>query len=87
MQEVGLEYMETYISRRQNMVAQFIVTSPILDLCLEAERRMGVHVVEQWWDQEGIYLAGVREEGIPEEGRQDEGKQVDLEGPDDDEMV
>ena len=69
------------------MVAQFIATSPILDLFLEAERRPRAHVAKQWWDQEGIYLAGVREEGIPEEGRQDEGKQVDLEGPDDDEMV
>ena len=84
MQEVGLEYMETYISRRQNMVAQFIVTSPILDLCLEAERRMGVHVVEQWWDQEGIYLEVVWEEGVTEEGRQGEGKQDDYEGLEDD---
>ena len=84
MQEVGLEYMETYISRRQNMVAQFIVTSPILDLCLEAERRMGVHVVEQWWDQVGIYLEVVWEVGVTEEGRQGEGKQDDYEGLEDD---
>ena len=39
LQTVGLETMETYISRFQNTAAQYIVTQPILDLCLEAEQR------------------------------------------------
>ena len=36
--------METYIYRIQNMVSQVIETRPILDLCLEAEWRLGVQV-------------------------------------------
>ena len=39
MREVGSYEMETYISRIQNKVTQYIVTQPILDLCLEAEWR------------------------------------------------
>ena len=66
------------------MVAQFIVTIPILDLWLEAERQMGVHVVEQWWGQEGIYLKVVWEEVVTEEGRQEKGKQDDSEGLEED---
>ena len=34
MQKSGLEDMETYISRRKSTVAQFIMTRPILDICL-----------------------------------------------------
>ena len=48
MRESGLEEMETYISRRNNTVAKFIATRPILDLFLEAERRPGSWVVK-WW--------------------------------------
>ena len=32
-EEAGLEPMETYIWRRQNTDAQYIVTRPIMDLC------------------------------------------------------
>ena len=34
MVEAGLQEVETYVSRRQNTVAQFIVTRPIMDLYL-----------------------------------------------------
>ena len=37
--EPVLEDMETYISRRKNTATNFITNMPILDLCLEAERR------------------------------------------------
>ena len=40
MRAVGLEEMETYISRHQNSAAQYIVTRPILDLYLEAEQSL-----------------------------------------------
>ena len=33
---VVLEEIMLYIARCENMVAQYIVTRPILDLCLEA---------------------------------------------------
>ena len=38
MAEVGLQEVETYISRRQNTMSQYIVTRPIMDLCMAAER-------------------------------------------------
>ena len=35
LEEAGLQEVETYISRHQNTVAQFIVTSPIMELCMD----------------------------------------------------
>ena len=48
MEEAGLKEVETYVSCRQNTVAQFIVTRTIMDLCLAAERRPGSMEVKQW---------------------------------------
>ena len=41
----GLDDLETYIYIWQNMMAQYIATRPILDLCLVAERQPGARVV------------------------------------------
>ena len=41
MAEAGLQEVDTYISYRQNKVAQFIVTRPIMDLCLSVDRGPG----------------------------------------------
>ena len=41
MDEVGLQEVDTYFSRSQNIASQFIVTRPIMYLCLAAERRPG----------------------------------------------
>ena len=49
MWEVCLEEMETYISRCQNTVSQYISTRPILDLCLEADQRLVSRVTKKWW--------------------------------------
>ena len=38
MVEVGLQEMDTYNTRCQNMVAEYIATRPIMNLCLEAEQ-------------------------------------------------
>ena len=46
--EAGLQEMETYVSGRQNIVAQYIATRPIMDLCLEAKRRPGPRVEMRW---------------------------------------
>ena len=55
--------MGTYISRRQNIVAQYIATRPIFDMCLEAEKRIGSRVSMRWWEHEGIYFVGLWEAG------------------------
>ena len=60
MLEVGLQELETYVSRHQNTVVQYIATRPIMDLCLAAERRPGTRVEMRWREQEGLYLEGMR---------------------------
>ena len=51
MEYLGLQYVETYVSRHQNTAAQFIATRPIMDLCLAAKRRLGSWVSKWWWEQ------------------------------------
>ena len=55
-----MEEVEEYITQRQNMVAEYISTRPILDLCEDVERRPGTQFSKWWWDQEGLNLAGER---------------------------
>ena len=38
MAELGFQEVETYVSRHQKTVVQYIVTRTILDLCLAVER-------------------------------------------------
>ena len=40
LEMVGVEEIGVYISRLQNMVAQYIATRPITELCLAAERNL-----------------------------------------------
>ena len=42
--EAGKEDIETYISSRQNTVAQFILNRPILDLYMKEEPQTGAQV-------------------------------------------
>ena len=53
--------MEEYVRRRQKMVAQYIVTRSLLDLCEESERDPGARFGMQWWGQAIIDLTGVQE--------------------------
>ena len=48
MKSVGLDEVETYVLRRQNTVAQYISTWPILELCLTTEQRTGARVNMIW---------------------------------------
>ena len=58
--EAGFQEVDTYISRRQNTVTQFIVTRPIMDLCLVAERRPGSRGAKRWWKKYILDLEGMR---------------------------
>ena len=49
MKEAGIMRIRTSILRRQNTVAQFIATRPILGLCEGAVRRPGARVPRRWW--------------------------------------
>ena len=59
MVESGSKDVETFASCRHNTVAQYIATMPIIDLCLEEERRLGTRVFKRWWEQEGLNLVGM----------------------------
>ena len=51
MMSAGMEEVETYVLCRQNNIAHYIATFPILEICLVAERQPGVQVTRQWWEQ------------------------------------
>ena len=52
--EAGLTDVRTSINRRQNTVAQYIATRPLLDLCEGVKQREGARVTLRWWDQLSI---------------------------------
>ena len=60
MATAGLETVDTYVLFHQNTLTQFISTRPILDLCMEVERQLGMWVVHWWWSKEGINQEGVQ---------------------------
>ena len=47
MEEAGIQELETYVTHHHNTATQFIETSTIMDLCLEAERHPGARVSNQ----------------------------------------
>ena len=58
-----------YVLCLQNTVAHYIVTRPILELCLAGERRTGVRANRWWWGKAGITFgmeAGRDAEGMRE---------------------
>ena len=69
--------MEAYVLKRQNKVAQYIVTRPILDLCEETVRNLGTWIKKMWWYQEGLELKGERVDGTAAE---EEGGEEETEG-------
>ena len=64
MKEAGLMDIRTSILRRQNTVAQYISTRPLLDLCEGARAREGVKVPLRWWDQAGIDWETAKAKGV-----------------------
>ena len=61
MQEAGFIEIRESITRRQNMVAQYIATRPILDLCERITQRAGARVYRRWWEKKGINLKTAKE--------------------------
>ena len=60
MSESGFEGIGKYTTRTQNMVTQYIVTQPIMDLCEQSARRPGARVYRRCWEQAGKYLEGTK---------------------------
>ena len=59
--EAGFEPMKNYIRKRQNMVAQYIATRSILNLCEAEERNQGACVGMRWQEQAVINTEGAME--------------------------
>ena len=70
IKDAGIVRVRTSVLRRQNTVAQFVATRPILALCEGTERRGGARVPQRWWEQTGIdwRLAQERSESAETEG-------------------
>ena len=71
MDEAGLEEIGVYVTRTQNMVAQYIATRPILYLCERSVWRSGSWVYQRWWEQEGLDLEGANERAAAELDREE----------------
>ena len=84
MKEKGMVGIKNSILWRQNTVAQFIATRPILDLCEQATRRLGARMSRRWWEQTGIDLKGAQEKAAAAaaetETEADSESEDDLEG-------
>ena len=78
MEEAGLTDIRTSILRRQNTVAQYITTRPLLDLREGARARDGAKVPLRWWDQAGINLETAKAKGV--ETDRTDGTGTDTEG-------
>ena len=66
---VGLEEVGVYISRHQDTVAQYIPNRPIMDLCLAAERNLGMRLSGRWWEQPALDIMDIRTVQVTTEER------------------
>ena len=73
LEMVGLEEIGVYIARRHNMVAQYIATCPIMELCLAAERTLGIRLSKRWWEHPALDIMGIRAGQVATEGREETG--------------
>ena len=78
MQEAGLTDIRTSILKRQNTVAQYIATRPLLDLCKGARAREREKLPLRWWDQAGIDWETAKAKGV--ETDRTDGTGTDTEG-------
>ena len=60
MGEAGFKGIRKSVTSRQNTVAQYIATRPIMDLCERSIWKTEVRVFQRWWDQAGINLEGAK---------------------------
>ena len=63
METVGLYEIGVYIACQQNMVKQYIVTCPIMCLCLVEERSPGMKLLWRWWEQTNLDILGINQSG------------------------
>ena len=70
---VGLEDIGVYIALLHNTVTQYITNRPIMDLCLAAERKPGMCLSRQWWEQLALDIQRIRAGHAEAEGGEETG--------------
>ena len=74
MTTVGMDDIGVYITRRQNTVAQYIATLPIMDLYLAVDRKTGLCLSRRWWEHTDLDILGIRAWRAAAEGRRRRGR-------------
>ena len=54
MEAIGIHTIKEYISRRHATIAEKVACCPIYELCVEAERMMGMILMVIWWEQDVV---------------------------------
>ena len=70
---MGIEDIGLYIPCHKNMIAQYIVTCPIMDLCLETEQKPGMCLSRRWWEHPPLDILGIRAGRAAAEGGEETG--------------
>ena len=78
MREAGLTDIRKSIAKRQNTVAQYIATRPLLDLCEGARAREGAKVPMRWWNQADIDWETAKSKGVEQDSTG--GSETDTDG-------
>ena len=77
MREAGLTDIRKSIENRQNTVAQYIATRPLLDLCEGARAREGAKVPMRWWNQADIDWETAKSKGVETDSTDGSGTETD----------
>ena len=77
MREAGLADIRKSIANRQNTVAQYIATRPLLDLCEGVRAREGAKVPMRWWDQADIDWETAKVKGLEQDSTSGSGTDTD----------
>ena len=77
MREAGLTDISKSIANRQNTVAQYIVTRPLMDLCEGGRAREGVRVPMRWWNQAEIDWETAKSKGVETDSTSGSGTDTD----------
>ena len=62
-----MEMIKNYIGFCYHTIYQYIMTSPILELCCGEGLGAGEQVPKQWWEQRGVDWQGVQDAARAEE--------------------
>ena len=79
MREAGLTDIRKSIANKQNTVAQYIATRPLLDLCEGARAREDAKVPMRWWNQADINWETAKSKGVEQDSTGGLGTDTDRE--------